>query len=223
MSNTNPTFDDQSLITRLHANNSYVSKTSATIDNDLTVTRLGQSIRIIPYFNANTSTPANSANAVSITFPGSSLNATLHVNGNLTAISLSLTNGATLGNGNDISRARSNFNVDNVLRVGYNDGTHVGTGLSNNARIDCNGVCRAQAFVTSGGGTIGGNIFVPNAADIVITITPNSNSDNVIISSITLTDGTWIIQAQCYLGIIANNGTNTNKFSIEVKANEIGL
>lgn len=48
-------------------------------------------------------------------------------------------NQATIGNGSQLSRVRRNLNIDNVLRVGYNDATDRGASLSNNARVDING------------------------------------------------------------------------------------
>ena len=48
-------------------------------------------------------------------------------------------NQATIGGGSQLSRVRRNLNIDNVLRVGYNDATDRGASLSNNARVDING------------------------------------------------------------------------------------
>jgi hypothetical protein len=48
-------------------------------------------------------------------------------------------NQATIGGGSQLSRIRRNLNIDNVLRVGYNDATDRGANLSNNARVDING------------------------------------------------------------------------------------
>ena len=65
--------------------------------------------------------------------------------------SLYSTNGfLEMGNGNDLSRVKRNLNVDNVLRVGYNDATDAGASLSNNANVDVNGKVNATDYLIGG-------------------------------------------------------------------------
>lgn len=93
---------------------------------------------------------------------------------------LSCTNSATLGNGNDLSRARRNFNVDNCLRVGYNDATDVAGNLS-----------LAGNVVTSGGNKIetNGNI---GCANITTTATMNCGTTFSVTGNATLSSETRI-------------------------------
>ena len=206
-------FNDNNFVTKAFTNANYASSVDPSITGELTISRLGQGIRIIPYYNNS----ADQANAVSLLFPnsinttshsGTTLNIHGHVN---IANTLNVTNGVTLGNGNDLSRVRRNLNIDNVLRVGFNDTTDVEA--SNNPMIDCNGNCRALAFITSMG-TIGQSVFTSNSTNVQM-----ATNTIATITTITLNAGTWIVQAQCYLGII-NNPNNAN---VQVKFNEIGL
>lgn len=57
---------------------------------------------------------------------------------------LNVSKGSVLGNVSSLTRVRRNLNVDNVIRVGYNDGSDIGSGLSNNSRLDVNGSISAK-------------------------------------------------------------------------------
>lgn len=93
---------------------------------------------------------------------------------------ISSTNGVTMGNGNDLNRARRNLNIDNCLRVGYNDATDVSGNLSLLGNV-----------VTSGGNKIetNGNI---GCATITTTAAVNCGTTLSVTGNATLSSETKI-------------------------------
>lgn len=58
--------------------------------------------------------------------------------------------GGVLGSSTHLTRIRKNLNVDNCVRIGYNDATNV-TGLSNNSNLDVKGSVNITQYLYLGG------------------------------------------------------------------------
>lgn len=107
------------------------------------------------YVNYNNGISPNDGSA--ITYTGNGAPYTTHyIEGNLfVGNQLSSVNGfLSIGNGHDLSRVRNDLNIDNVLRVGFNDEYDVGDAFSNGARIDVSGNINVSGDYTIGGTSI---------------------------------------------------------------------
>lgn len=128
-----------SLLRNTLLNNSFSSTTQFTYTNPTN----SVSLIIKPGFN-NTTLSNNF-----ITYDSSPISGNHYFNGNLTCNTFSAINSCTLGNGNDMSRVRRNLNIDNVLRIGYNDAVDIGALLSNNASLDISGNIYLRGTINS--------------------------------------------------------------------------
>ena len=123
-----------------------------TITNNLTVNG-NPFIPCSTYFN--TTTPALTG---LFQLAGTSGAPSCNFNG-----AFSTTNGIIAGNGNDLTRIRRNLNIDNVLRVGYNDATDTGASLTASSnKIETNGNIGCVNLTSSGTITAGSNTITGN-------------------------------------------------------------
>ena len=128
-----------SLLRSTLLNNSFSSTTQFTYTNAT------NSVSLIIKPGFNNTTLANGY----ITYDSSPIGSSHFFNGNLMCNTFSSVNGCTLGNGNDMSRVRRNLNIDNVLRIAYNDAIDVGASLSNNAVLDISGNIYVKGTINS--------------------------------------------------------------------------
>lgn len=113
----------------------------------------GSYLEIRPSYNYTLDVSGGNPNEYgSVTYTTGSIYSTHFFEGNLyVGNSIGSTNGFLgIGNGNDLSRVGRNLNIDNVLRVKYNDDVDVGAGLSNNANVDVNGPVNASDYLIDG-------------------------------------------------------------------------
>ncbi len=106
--------------------------TDNIFDGELIIKSGDYGLSFIPAYNTSTAKTDNNA----FSFTGLS---NLYFNNTINASYVNSSTGAVLGSSTHLTRIRKNLNVDNVIRVGYNDATNVSGTQSNNAKVDING------------------------------------------------------------------------------------